>query len=222
MTPETELKELSIPAPNVGRMEVRIVGKTPYMRNPPTERVLRTIAGGEESGTSGKSEKLTPEEEVQEKLEAMLVEPAENGGQPTYGMPPVAFVEGMAAAGYRLGDWNSMVELKGALSVPSPTEIPIEAPQGPERDSRLTNLSGRGGTKVTHRPKFFPWSATFPIEFDRGVLNEKQVIRLLNDMGRGVGVGAYRPENGGPFGTFEVETAQVPEGMTDAEEDSGA
>lgn len=203
-----ETKSLEIPAANVGRIDVKLVGKTAYMRNPPTERVLRTIAGGEESGTSGKSEKLTPEEEVQEKLDAMLVEPAENGGEPTYGMPPVAFVEGMAAAGYRLGDWNSMVELKGALSVPHAGDLPIDAPP-PERDSRLTNLSGRGGTKVTHRPKFFPWNVTVPVEFDRGVLNEKQVLRLLNDMGRGVGIGAYRPENGGTFGTFEVESAHL-------------
>jgi len=201
-------KTLEIPAANVGRMNVRIKGKTPYMRNPWTERVLATMPGGPDAGTSGKSEKLTPDEEMQEKLDAMLIQPSENGDSPVYGMPPEAFVEGMAAAGYRLGDWSSMVEIKAAVSVPHAEDLPIEAP-APELDSRAGNLAGRGSVKVVNRPKFFPWAVTVPIEFDRGVMNEKQVLRLLNDMGRGIGVGAYRPENGGTFGTFEVESAEM-------------
>lgn len=204
----SKTKKLEIPGANIGRMDVKLVGKTPYMRNPWTKRVLATMPGGPEAGTSGKSEKLTPEEEFNEKLEAMLVEPAENGDGPTYGMPPEAFVEGMAAAGYRLGDWSSMVEIKAAVSVPHAGELPIDAPE-PEMDSRATNLAGRGSTKVANRPKFHPWSVTVPVEFDKGVINERQVLRLLNDMGRGIGVGAYRPENGGTFGTFEVEAAHL-------------
>lgn len=199
----TEAKKLEIPAPNVGRMDVRIVGLSPYMRNPWTERAKESLV---KTSGSGKSEKLTPEEEFQEKLDAMLLE---DGDEPVYGMPAVAFVEGMAAAGYRLGDYSSMVELKAALTVPCGSdELPIEAPE-PEMDKRPGNLAGRGAVKLAVRPKFYPWAVEVPVTYDRGVLNEKQVLRLLGDMGRGIGVGAYRPENGGTFGTFEVEAAHL-------------
>lgn len=210
-----EARKIEIPAPNLGRIDVRIVGLSPYMRSPWTEREKRSLVSTE---GSGQTEKLTPEEEYQQKLDAMLVE---DGDNPVYGMPPVAFSEGMAAAGYRLGDWSSMVELKGALSIVNGEgEIPIESP-GPEMDTRPGNLAGQGSVKLAVRPKFFPWAAEVPIEFDQGVLNRKGVIRLLQDMGRGVGIGAYRPENGGPMGTFEVESAHVYERMN-GDEPEGA
>lgn len=206
-----QARELEIPAPNVGRMDITVVGLTPYMRSPWTEREKKSLVKTE---GSGQSEKLTPEEEYQEKLDAMLLE---DGDDPVYGMPAVAFSEGMAAAGYRMGDWSSMVELKAAISIISEGELPIESP-GPEMDTRPGNLAGRGSVKLAVRPKFFPWSVEVPIEWDKGVLNEKQVIRLLQDMGRGVGTGAYRPENGGTFGTFEVDSAHLYERVNGNEE----
>lgn len=200
-------KTISIPAPNVGKIKVRIRGKTPLLQNSWTERTLATMPGGPDKGKSGKKEKLTPKQEFQEILDAIEVQSA-NGKPPVYGVSKEAIVHGMASAGYRLGDFK-MTEIRAAVSVAMPDDrIPILAGE-PGMDSRAGNLAGRGSVKVINRPKFWPWEMEIPLEFDRGVLNEEAVIRTLSDMGRGIGLGAYRPENNGTFGTFEVVSAEI-------------
>lgn len=199
-------KELKIPAPNEGRMVVTIRGLTPLLQNPPTRTVLESMPGGKKSKKAGKKEKLTPEEEMQEILDVMEM-PSSNGDQ-TYGFSKEAIVHGMASAAYRLGSFK-MTEIRAAVRVDSPDDrLPIIGPE-PELDSKLGNLSGRGSSKVVNRPRFWPWEAQVPLRFDRGVLNEEQVLRILVDMGRGIGLGSYRPENNGTYGTFEVVGAEV-------------
>lgn len=212
-----DTKELSIPAPNTTRITVRIRGKTPLLQNAWTKRTLATMPGGPDKGKSGKKEKLSPDQEVAEILEAISL----NGHGGTkleaydgtkydakYGVSKEAFPHGMASAGYRLGDWK-MTEIRAAVSVPvADDRIPVIAPE-PEQDSRAGSLAGRGATKVINRPRFWPWEMDVPLEFDRGVMNEEAVLRLLSDMGRGIGLGAFRPENSGTFGTFEVVSAEI-------------
>lgn len=202
-------KEIKIPAPNVGRVKVRIRGKTPLLQNAWTKRTLATLPGGPDKGKSGKKEKLTPEQEFEEILEAITVQ-SKNGKPAVYGVSKEAIVHGMASAAYRLGDFK-MTEIRAAVSVAmSDDRIPVDAPE-PEMDSRAGSLAGRGSTKVINRPRFWPWEIEVPLEFDRGVLNEEAVIRILSDMGRGIGLGSYRPENNGTFGTFEVISAEIEE-----------
>lgn len=203
----TKTKEIRIPAPNVGRVNVRIRGRTPLLQNSWTERTLATMPGGPDKGKSGKKERLTPDQEFREILDAIQVS---DNGTPRYGVSKEAIVHGMASAAHRLGDFK-MTEIRAAVSVRlSGDRIPIEGPE-PEMDSRAGSLSGRGSTKVINRPRFWPWEMDIPLEFDRGVLNEEAVIRILSDMGRGIGLGSYRPENSGTFGTFEVVGAELTE-----------
>lgn len=204
----TDAQELELPTPHTGIMEVRIVGKTPYMRNPWTETGKRSLIDGESP------DKLSLEEEYEEKLAAMQL-PSENGGEPQYGMPPQAFQEGMARAAKSVVGGYKLVDIKNGISIPAEgEEIPFESP-GPEMDVQPTNLAGRGSVKLTARPKFMPWSATIPIAWNESSLKQKEVLQFLMAMGLHVGIGAYRPENSGPFGTFGVEGAWL---VQDAQE----
>jgi hypothetical protein len=197
-------KKVSIPAPNIGRITILIRGKTPLLQNSWTERTLATMPGGPLKGKSGKNEKLTQDEEYQEALDAIRM-PSENGGPPVYGFAKEAVVHGMASAAGRLGD-HKMTEIRAAVAVASPDDrIPIQGSE-PTMDSRAVHLT-RTSNKVANRPRFWPWEAEIPLEFDRGVLNEEAILRILADMGRGIGLGSYRPENKGTFGTFEVVDA---------------
>ena len=200
-------KEIEVPAANIGHIIVGIRGKTPLLQNPWTPRTLANLPGGPGKQKSGKAAKLTPEQEMQEILDAMLVQP-ENGKPAVYGISKEAIVHGMASAAFRLGNFK-MTEIRAAVSVAlAEDRIPILTPE-PALDSRATSLSGRGSTKVANRPRFWPWEMEIPLEFDRGVLNEDAILRILADMGRGIGLGSYRPENGGTYGTFEVVWARL-------------
>lgn len=55
------------------------------------------------------------------------------------------------------------------------------------------------------RPRFLDWSATVDITFDGAVIDRADLVRIADTAGELVGIGDYRPENGGDFGRFSVE-----------------
>ena len=59
---------------------------------------------------------------------------------------------------------------------------------------------------MAYRPKFNPWSLTVNCIWDEKVIDEAQLIKSAVDAGKYVGLGGFRPEKGGMFGRFKVES----------------
>lgn len=73
-----------------------------------------------------------------------------------------------------------------------------------EVDSRPVTIPATKGRIMRHRPRFDCWSCEVPIRINTDLLSEEFVHKLLVDGGEQIGVGDFRPERGGPFGTFRV------------------
>jgi hypothetical protein len=73
-----------------------------------------------------------------------------------------------------------------------------------EVDSRPVTIPATKGRIMRHRPRFDSWAATFSIRINEDILPQDFVHRLLVEGGQQLGVGDFRPEKGGPFGTFNV------------------
>jgi len=73
-----------------------------------------------------------------------------------------------------------------------------------EVDSRPVTIPATKGRIMRHRPKLPTWAATFTIEIADDMLPVEVVHQLLEEGGRGIGIGDFRPEKGGPFGRFRV------------------
>lgn len=73
-----------------------------------------------------------------------------------------------------------------------------------EVDSRPVTIPATKGRIMRHRPRFDEWSATFPIRVNETILPPDFVQQLLTEGGQQIGIGDFRPEKGGPFGTFLV------------------
>lgn len=73
-----------------------------------------------------------------------------------------------------------------------------------EVDSRPVVVPSTKGRVMRHRPRFDVWSAEFMVRINEGILPVDFVHRLLTEGGQQLGIGDYRPEKGGPFGTFNV------------------
>lgn len=56
---------------------------------------------------------------------------------------------------------------------------------------------------VRFRYEYLNWKARLVLEFDENTISTATVVDLLNRAGR-VGVGEWRPERDGTFGTFRV------------------
>ena len=78
-----------------------------------------------------------------------------------------------------------------------------------EVDSRPVTIPSTKGRIMRHRPRWDTWAARFSLEVDPTVLPVELVHQLLEEGGRRVGIGDYRPEKGGPFGRFEIGRAHV-------------
>lgn len=73
-----------------------------------------------------------------------------------------------------------------------------------EVDSRPVVIPATKGRVMRHRPRFDSWSATFTLAVNDDIIDPAFVHQLLTEGGVSVGIGDFRPEKGGPFGTFRV------------------
>jgi hypothetical protein len=73
-----------------------------------------------------------------------------------------------------------------------------------EVDSRPVTIPATKGRIMRHRPRWDEWTATFALDIDDTVLPEELIHQLLEEGGRRIGIGDYRPESGGPFGRFSI------------------
>lgn len=64
---------------------------------------------------------------------------------------------------------------------------------------------GMGSADLRFRGQVSDWSMSFLIQFNADVLSAEQVLNLLQIAGFSCGLGEWRPERSGDFGTFEVE-----------------
>jgi len=73
-----------------------------------------------------------------------------------------------------------------------------------EVDSRSVVIPSTGGRIMCHRPRVDDWSLTFTLDVDTKMFDPKFVRTLVDDAGKKVGLGDFRPDRKGPFGRFVV------------------
>ncbi|MBW2309222.1 MAG: hypothetical protein JRG73_20055 [Deltaproteobacteria bacterium] len=83
-------------------------------------------------------------------------------------------------------------------------EIPIKSKNGWRVDTRAVRIPSTGGRILCHRPCFDDWELSFTIVLDTEVIPVKLLRQILDDAGKRIGLGDFRPACKGPFGTFVV------------------
>lgn len=73
-----------------------------------------------------------------------------------------------------------------------------------EVDSRPVTIPATKGRIMRHRPRFDQWGAAFEMQINDDLLSVDMAHQLLNEAGLSIGIGDFRPEKRGPFGTFRV------------------
>lgn len=61
---------------------------------------------------------------------------------------------------------------------------------------------------LRYRPEFPDWSSTLWVTFVTSMLTGDSVLSLIDAGGLSVGVGEWRPERSGDFGSFRVDTTR--------------
>ncbi len=73
-----------------------------------------------------------------------------------------------------------------------------------EVDARPVTIPATKGRVMRHRPRFDQWGAKFELTVNDDLLSVEMAHQLLQEAGQSIGIGDFRPEKRGPFGTFRV------------------
>lgn len=128
-----------------------------------------------------------------------------------YGFPVTAFKAATVGAARFYGKDVKMTELRqfifmhGEISENDPQAlIPIEGV--PHMREDVVRLGGPSrSADLRYRPEFTEWGTVLNVTYVTSSLSRDSVLSLIDAGGLGIGVGEWRPEKRGEFGTYRID-----------------
>jgi len=124
----------------------------------------------------------------------------ENGN---VGFPARGFMNGMIEVAPKLDIYKK--DVRGSVRI-NGYMIPIDFDEQVVNEDWGRQSGISKAPLLIIRPEFRGWSCELDITFNSSVLSTEQIINLVNYAGFHQGVGSFRPEKGGTYGQYEVET----------------
>ena len=186
-------------------INITIVGTTPLICNRFTDEAADAATKGTR-GSSAAADRGTPLEIAETKLYKGL------NGKPMIPQPNLlrCLVEGgrFHKAGKTQLTTSKSSIMYSCLDIHG-AEVEIHHNEPWRVDTRAVRIPSTGGRILAHRPMFDDWSLTFTAELDTSILSEKLLRAIVDDAGKRVGLGDFRPATKGPFGRFCVNHWEV-------------
>lgn len=182
------------------KIVVPIVGTSPLIVHRFSEKAKRQMLDAMQGRKSPRQPK-DPEAEFKDSLYWL------DDDRP--GFPAIAFKSATVGAARFYGNDVKMTELRQSLF--------FQGELGKSDSQQMFAIVGehvmredvvrvnRGGTDLRYRAEFPEWSSELTILFVSSMLTLDSVLSLVDAGGLGVGVGEWRPEKSGDFGTYRVD-----------------
>lgn len=100
---------------------------------------------------------------------------------------------------------------RGTLILEDKAALEYKGPRDPDEmvnDNRFIDCRSvcvQGKRLMRYRPVFDNWSVNIEILFDDQLIDRADLLLSMEEAGRLIGVGDFRPDKGGTFGRFAVE-----------------
>lgn len=182
---------------------VPILGTSPLIVHRFSEKAKKQMLDAMQGRQTPKEAK-NPEAEY----EAAFYRLKDDGG---YGFPCTAFKQATVGGARFYGKKLTMTALKqyiffrGEPGEDGQSLIRIEGT--PHMREDVVRV-GRGGTNLAYRPEFPEWQTKLTVIYVKSALTRNSVLSLIDAGGMGVGVGEWRPERDGDFGTYRVDPSR--------------
>jgi len=191
---------LNITPLDVEKVEVPIRGLTPLIMHNWSEKARRAML----DAMQGRKTPKEPKDPDAEYLAAFYLD---KDGQP--GFPVLAFKSATVEASRFYGKTVTKVGLRQSLFFNgeySPVCKQMLTPIIGEPHMREDVVTvGISGTDLRYRPEFPEWSTTLSVTYIRSMLTRDSVLSLIDAGGMGTGVGEWRPEKSGAYGTYQID-----------------
>jgi hypothetical protein len=190
-------------------MVVPIIGTSPLIVHNFSEKSKRQMLEAQQGKKSPK-EVRDPRAEY----EAAFYRIATDDGSDKYGFPVTAFKAATIGAARFYGKDVTMTSLRqflffhGVLTKADPQQL-VEIHGKPEMREDVVRLGGMArSADLRYRPMFTDWRADLKVTYVTSSLAEGSVLSLIDAGGLGIGVGEWRPEKRGEFGTYQVDQSR--------------
>lgn len=199
--PTKQTKMIEIPPIEVQTIRVTIQGTSPLLTNRFADETLKEIVASQgEKKASKKRDPIDPQ-----KRASACIHWLQNGkGKPVAAFSGVGIWKCIFTAA-KYVDWV-MTEAKALIQVP---DVLVEIQS--EDDWQLFSHFAKPNFKTTviaHRPRWNDWRMTFDVRFDKRGIGMEQVVNLIYHAGLKIGLGSWRPEKSGTFGTFRIQSVE--------------
>lgn len=201
---------------DIQKVEMRIVGDSPLIVHAWGVKAKQMMLDAQMGKTKTKARpKKDPFDDFMESLYWITERPNEstpeafaeavrNGAM--WGFPIGSIKQAANSAAYRMGWVKNQMELRGAYFLRSEYGE-LARIQGcvPEIREDMVRV-GMGTADIRYRGEFGPWFIDFTLEYNAsGAMSLEQIINCINAGGFAVGIGEWRPEKDGMYGTYHVE-----------------
>jgi len=186
------------------KVKVTIQGTTPLLMNRFTEANEVAVSGG--TSVSFRGDKGTPRDQAAAKRYA------DTEGR-LYIPGPNIFACIIAAGTFHKAGKSKLTTMKSSL-IPAGVMVDemvcliTNADGEPltewEVDSRSVVIPSTGGRIMAHRPRVDTWNVSFTLDVDGTMFSPGLVRAVVDDAGKKIGLGDFRPARKGPFGRFVV------------------
>jgi len=180
-------------------LSVPLVGTAPLLVHKFSEKAKRQMLDNMQGRKSPKQPK-----DPKAEYEAAFYRIKDGG----YGFPAIAFKAATIGGARFYGKSVTMTALRQCIFFHGePAEdgqqmVRIEGEPSMREDVVRV---GMGGTDLRYRPQFLEWSTVLEVTYVTSMLTRGSLLSLIDAGGLGVGVGEWRPEKKGDFGTFKID-----------------
>lgn len=190
-------------------IRVPIVGTAPLIVHNFSEKSKRQMLEAQQG-----KKKLKVARDPRAEYEAAFYRIADPDGTLKYGFPVTAFKSATTGAARFYDKSVSMTSLRqfmfmrGVLTDADPQQL-VEIIGEPRMREDIVRLGGPSrSADLRYRPEFPTWRASLEVTFVTSSISRQSVLSLIDAGGLGIGVGEWRPEKRGEFGTYAVDQSR--------------
>jgi hypothetical protein len=187
---------------------VPIIGTAPLIVHNFSEKSRRQMLEAQQG-----KKKVKEIRDPQAEYEAAFYRIADEDGE-KYGFPVTAFKAATTGAARFYDKSVTMTALRQfmfmrGVMTKADAQMLVEIHGEPEMREDVVRLGGPSrSADLRYRPMFPEWSTTLTVTFVKSSIDRNSILSLIDAGGMGIGVGEWRPEKRGEFGTYTVDTTK--------------
>lgn len=191
------------------RLLVPIVGTAPLIVHNFSEKSKRQMLEAQQG-----KKKVKEIRDPQAEYEAAFYRIADEDGIDKYGFPVTAFKAATTGAArfydksITMTALRQFIFMRGVLTKADPQML-VQIEGKPQIREDVVRLGGPSrSADLRYRPMFSEWSAVLDVTFVKSSIDRNSVLSLIDAGGMGIGVGEWRPEKRGEFGTYAIDMSK--------------